>query len=62
MNFQDKEGVENAVLRPVGPGSMEEASLHGIPSHGHNCRGAVPLKKKRRIASGIKQTSECLLC
>lgn len=47
MNFQGKEGVENAVLKPVGSGSREVASRHSIPSHGHNYRGVVPLKKKK---------------
>lgn len=51
-NFQDKEGVENAVLKVVVSGSREEAILHGIPSHGHNYRGAVGLKKERKTASG----------
>ena len=27
---------------------MEEASLHSIPSHGHNYRGVVPLKKQKQ--------------
>lgn len=47
MNFQGKEGVENAVLKLVGSGSREVASRHSIPSHGHNCRAVVPLKKKK---------------
>lgn len=52
MSVQDKEGVETSALKPVGLGSREEAVLHGIPSHGRKCRGAAPLKKKRRRASG----------
>lgn len=52
MSVQDKEGVENAVLKTVGLGSREEAVLHSIPSHGCNYREVVPLKKKRKRASG----------
>lgn len=46
MSFQDKEGVENAVLKAVGLGSREAASLHSNPSHGRNYRVVVALKKK----------------
>lgn len=47
LNFRDKEGVENAVLKAEGLGSREEASLRGIPSRGRNCRG-VALQGRRR--------------
>lgn len=47
LNFQGKEGVENAVLKPVGSGSREVASQHSIPSHGHNCRAVVPQDRRR---------------
>lgn len=47
MNFQGKEGVENAARKPVGWESREAASRHSIPSHGHNYRAVVPLKKER---------------
>lgn len=47
LNVQDKEGVENAVLRPVGLRSMEEASLHSIPSRGRNHRGVVAQGRRR---------------
>lgn len=40
------------MLKVVVSGSREEAILHGIPSHGHNYRGAVGLKKERKTASG----------
>lgn len=53
MNFQDKEGVENAALKPVGLENRAVASRHSIPSHGHNYRAVVPLKKKRQRASDI---------
>ena len=59
MHAQDKEGAETAVLKLVGLGSREEAVLHSIPSHGRNYRGAAPLKKIRRRASGRQQISEC---
>lgn len=47
LNVQGKEGVENAVLRPVGLGSMEEASLHSIPSRGRNHREVVAQGRRR---------------
>ena len=36
----------------LGSGSMEEASLHSIPSHGHNYRGVVPLEKIKTKREG----------
>lgn len=46
LSVQDKEGVETSALKPVGSGSREEAVLHGIPSHGHKCRGVAPQGRK----------------
>ena len=47
----------------LGSGSMEEASLHSIPSHGHNYRGVVPLEKKKQSEKGIRHLAviECPL-
>lgn len=47
MSFQDKEGVENAVLKAVGLGSREAASLHSNPSHGRNYRVVVAQDRRR---------------
>lgn len=52
LSVQDKEGAENAVLKTVGLESREEAVLHSIPSRGCNYREVVPLKQKRKRASG----------
>lgn len=46
LSVQDKEGVENAVLKTVGLGSREEAVLHSIPSHGCNYREVVPQDRR----------------
>lgn len=46
LSVQDKEGVENAVLKAVGLGSREEAVLHSIPSHGCNYREVVPQDRR----------------
>lgn len=47
MNFQGKEEVEIAGLKPVGLGSREEVNLRSIPSPGHSYRVEV-LQDKRR--------------
>lgn len=47
MNFQGKEEVEIAGLKPVGLGSREEVNLRSIPSPGRNYRVEV-LQDKRR--------------
>lgn len=47
MSFQGKEGVENAVLKAVGLGSREAASLHSNPSHGRNYRVVVAQDRRR---------------
>lgn len=58
MNFQGKEGVENAGVS----GSTEEASLHSIPSHGPDCRGAVPLEKKAKEHQGFSKYFSVIYC
>lgn len=47
LNFQGKEGVANAVLKPVGLESTEEAGLHNVPSRGRNYRVEVPQDRRR---------------
>lgn len=47
LNFQDKEEVESVGLKLVESGCMEEASLHSIPSRGHNYRGVVARDGRR---------------
>lgn len=47
LNFQDKEEVENAVLKPVELESREEAILHSVASRGHSHKGVVPQDRRR---------------
>lgn len=46
LNFQDKEEVGNAVLKPVELESREEAIPHNVASRSRSRKGVVPLKRK----------------